>query len=102
MTGNLTKFLPIIFMSSVETLRKYPPLPFIDRRCNKTYKVPDHDLVIEKGTPVYVSMIGMHYDPKYYDEPEKYKPERFSSDNLHNFTWLPFGEGPRSCIGKVL
>ncbi|XP_019866120.1 probable cytochrome P450 6a13 [Aethina tumida] len=35
-----------------ETLRKYPPLPFLTRKCNKTYKVPGTDLVIDKGTMV--------------------------------------------------
>lgn len=87
--------------SVTESLRKYPVLPFLDRRCNRDYKVPDHDLVIEKGTPVYISLTGLHYDPKYYDEPEKYKPERFSSDDsINSFTWMPFGEGPRTCIGE--
>ncbi|KAJ3618441.1 hypothetical protein MTP99_006436 [Tenebrio molitor] len=43
-----------------ETLRKYPPIPFITRECVKDYKIPDQDIIIEKGTRVVVSIFGIH------------------------------------------
>jgi cytochrome P450 len=49
--------------------------------------------------PVY----ALHHDPKYYPEPERFDPERFNEDekaNRHRYVYLPFGEGPRICIGK--
>ncbi|XP_072936245.1 cytochrome P450 6k1-like [Epargyreus clarus] len=85
-----------------ETLRKYPPVAYLDRQCSKKYKLND-ELIIEKGVPVFVNVLAIHYDENIYPEPEKWRPERMnaSSDNDNlNFTFLPFGEGPRFCIGK--
>uniref|UniRef100_A0A348G633 Cytochrome P450 n=1 Tax=Odontomachus monticola TaxID=613454 RepID=A0A348G633_ODOMO len=99
---DMTLSLPYLDMVVSETLRKYPTLPFLDRRTTETYKVPTSDLVIEKGTPIYISMLGMHYDPEYFPDPEKYDPERFNEENKHNIpscVYFPFGEGPRACIG---
>lgn len=87
-----------------ETLRKYPSLPFLDRTTVETYKMPNSDLVIQKGTPVFISMLGMHYDPEYFPDPEKYDPERFNEKNKRNipaYSYFPFGEGPRACIGEI-
>ncbi|KAG5877315.1 hypothetical protein JTB14_034374 [Gonioctena quinquepunctata] len=86
-----------------ETLRKYPPLPFLFRQCTKDYKVPDSDLVIEEGTTVQIPIFGIHYDPEIYPDPEKFDPDRFSVENKKyrsNFSWLPFGDGPRICLGQ--
>ncbi|XP_018561044.1 cytochrome P450 6k1-like isoform X1 [Anoplophora glabripennis] len=90
-------------MCIFEALRKYPVLPFLDRRCNEDYKVPGTDLTIEKGMPVYIPLMALHYDEHYFPEPEKYDPERFSESNKHNVNglyYMPFGEGPRICIGE--
>nr|DAB41820.1 TPA_inf: cytochrome P450 CYP332A13 [Depressaria pastinacella] len=85
-----------------ETLRKYPTLGYLDRICNEDYKLND-EVTIEKGVPVLVNVLALHYDESVYPEPQEWRPERISassdSDNLH-YTFLPFGEGPRFCIGK--
>ncbi|KAG5863356.1 hypothetical protein JTB14_030298 [Gonioctena quinquepunctata] len=85
-----------------ETLRMYPPLPVITRRCVEDYKLPDSDIIIEKNTRVFIAINGIHYDPEYYDSPEIFNPDRFSEENKHKrnpYTHLPFGEGPRICMG---
>ncbi|CAH1101565.1 unnamed protein product [Psylliodes chrysocephalus] len=85
-----------------ETLRMYPPVPFLMRECNKDYKVVGTDFLIEKGTPVFIPSTGIQYDPEYYPNPDKFDPERFSANNrrtIPSYSWLPFGEGPRICLG---
>ena len=87
----------------LETLRKHPPIPIIVRKCNKDYTIPNTSIHLKKGTRVNISSAGLHTDPEYYPDPEKFDPERFSDKNKKtrpDFTWLPFGEGPRLCIGK--
>lgn len=82
----------------------HPPLTSIQRTCSKEYKIPDSNIVIEKGTMVMFSATGLHYDPKYYDEPKKFKPERYSDTHKSDKSFierpnLAFGDGPRNCLG---
>lgn len=88
-----------------ETLRKWPPVPMVDRICVKDYSYDDGDglrLNIAKGTPVNIPIYCIQHDPKYYANPEKFDPERFSEDNKDHIvpgSFIPFGVGPRNCIG---
>ncbi|KZC14179.1 Cytochrome P450 6k1 [Dufourea novaeangliae] len=104
-TYEMVNTLPYLDMVVSETLRKYPPLGFLDRVAVADYKIPNSDVVIEKGTPVYVPMIGLHHDPEYFPDPEKFDPLRFNEENEQkrpNYTYFPFGEGPHICIGMRL
>ncbi|KAK0170714.1 hypothetical protein PV328_008527 [Microctonus aethiopoides] len=86
-----------------ETLRFYPPAPIIDRVANQDYKIPDSDVTIKKGTVVYVALPGIQMDPKYFPNPDKFDPDRFNDERKHEIepcTFMPFGEGPRICIGS--
>jgi cytochrome P450 family 6 len=85
-----------------ETLRKHPPVPMLTRKCSRPYKIPGSDIVLEKGTRVLIPLASLHHDPKYYPEPDRFDPERFSDEEKqkrHHYVYLPFGEGPRNCIG---
>lgn len=62
------------------------------------YKVPGTGQIIEKGTPVIIPVYAVHQDPEYFADPNKFDPERFATDEAKK-TILPFGIGPRNCIG---
>ncbi|KAF2902946.1 hypothetical protein ILUMI_03246 [Ignelater luminosus] len=86
----------------LKTLRKYPPVPIHTRECTKTYKVPGTNIILDKGSLVFIPVLGIQRDPKYYPDPDKFDPERFSEEQKatrHSATWTPFGDGPRACIG---
>lgn len=90
-------------MYFTEALRKYPPASIIPRVCVEDYQIPDTNITIEKGTRVIIPALGLHRDPEFYPDPDKFDPERFNDENKQNippFTYVPFGEGPRMCIGK--
>ncbi|XP_013173822.1 PREDICTED: cytochrome P450 6k1-like [Papilio xuthus] len=94
--------MPYLNGALKETLRKYMSMGWIDRVASTDYQI-DENLTIKAGTPVYVNACGIHYDPQYYPDPEKFDPERFLPENEKNlkpFTYMPFGEGPRFCLGK--
>ncbi|XP_046668194.1 probable cytochrome P450 6a14 [Homalodisca vitripennis] len=85
-----------------ETLRMYASLPFLTRVCTERYQFPGTDLVIEKGVRVNIPTYAIHHDPDIYPDPYKFDPDRFSEENSkdrHHYAFLPFGEGPRICIG---
>ncbi|XP_071041153.1 cytochrome P450 3A9 [Parasteatoda tepidariorum] len=85
-----------------ETLRMYPPGLMTARITTSDYKLGDTGIVLEKGIPVLIPLYAMHYDVEFFPEPETFNPERFmdSSKVKHpQYTYLPFGEGPRNCLG---
>ncbi|CAH1375252.1 unnamed protein product [Tenebrio molitor] len=86
-----------------ETHRKYPLTTFLNRETADSYTFEETGLTLEKGTSILIPLVGLHYDPQYYPNPEKFDPERFSDENkgdLIPYTFMPFGEGPRVCIGE--
>lgn len=91
-----------------ETLRKWPPQVQTDRLCVKDYYFDDGNKLkfkIEKGRLILFQIYGIHHDEKYFTEPEKFNPDRFSDENKNNIisgTYMPFGIGPRNCIGEKL
>lgn len=104
-TYDMITNLPYLDMVVSETLRKYPPLGFLDRVALHDYKIPNSDVTIDKDTPVIIPMIAFHYDPKYFPNPEKYDPLRFSEEvkkTRPSYVYMPFGEGPHICIGMRL
>jgi cytochrome P450 len=83
-----------------EALRLYPPFWMVDRIALSDDRVGD--LVIPRGSTVVVFIYGVHHAPRYWENPESFDPERFTRANekLHKpFAYLPFGAGPRGCIG---
>lgn len=89
-----------------ECLRKHPGQPGFDRVCNEDTVIADgkgNTFKIPKGMVIFINMFGMHYNPKYFPNPNKFDPERFLGENKKNikpYTYMPFAVGPRACIGK--
>jgi cytochrome P450 len=83
-----------------EGLRLYPPFWMIDREAVADDRVGD--MPIPAGSTVIVFVYGAHHAPRYWENPESFDEERFTKANEKlraPFTYLPFGAGPRGCIG---
>lgn len=75
------------------------------RECTKEYTFPGTDITITKRTKLIICISGIQNDPRHYPNPEKFDPDRFSAEEKlkrDKFLHLPFGEGPRVCIGEYL
>ncbi|KAK9887718.1 hypothetical protein WA026_000037 [Henosepilachna vigintioctopunctata] len=91
-----------------EALRKWTPGFALNRVCTKDYTIePKQEgevaFTISKGCYVMIPVIGIHFDPNYFQNPGVFDPERFSDENKGNIlpgSYLPFGSGPRNCIGS--
>ncbi|KAM8974739.1 thromboxane-A synthase [Pelodytes ibericus] len=100
---NTATELPYLDMVISETLRMYPPAFRLAREASHDCTVLGHK--IPAGTVVEIPVGCIQRDPKYWPEPEKFKPERFTAaekQKRHTFVYLPFGAGPRCCIGVRL
>uniref|UniRef100_A0A182ST71 Cytochrome P450 n=1 Tax=Anopheles maculatus TaxID=74869 RepID=A0A182ST71_9DIPT len=85
-----------------ETLRKYPPVESLNRVPSVDYLIPGTKHVIPKRTLVQIPVHALQRDPEHYPDPERFDPDRFTVEQCKNrpaYTFLPFGEGPRMCIG---
>lgn len=75
----------------------------IMREATQDYNIPGESLHIEKGQKIIIPTFSLHYDPKYFSKPHIFDPERFNAEEKSkrlNGIYLPFGDGPRHCIGK--
>lgn len=88
-----------------EALRKWPPTVFTNRQCTKDYafELDGKKYLIEKGKQLWIPTYSIQHDPKYFENPEKFDPQRFDVKNKHKIkpgSYIPFGEGPRACLGE--
>ncbi|XP_070012444.1 premnaspirodiene oxygenase-like [Nicotiana sylvestris] len=93
------KYLKLVIK---ETLRLHPPLPLmLPRECREETNINGYTIPLKSKVMVNVWAIGR--DPKYWDDAESFKPERFEQSSVdfvgNNFEYLPFGSGRRICPG---
>lgn len=94
--------LPYLEMVVKESMRLYPPAGGATREPIQDVELGGY--VIPKGAAVAVSSFAMHRNPRFFSSPEHFDPERFSPEReaqIPKYAYLPFGAGPRVCIGNV-
>ncbi|KAJ8686640.1 hypothetical protein QAD02_022434 [Eretmocerus hayati] len=90
-----------------ESIRLHTQVPFIDRICIKSYELPPalpecKPLTIKPGNSIWIPAAGIHKDPRYYDNPDTFNPDRYYEKkvSINDVENLGFGIGPRGCIGN--
>jgi cytochrome P450 len=84
-----------------ESMRLYPPVWTMGRHFENDYSVGEY--TIPAGSSILMSQYVMHHDPRYYEKPEEFNPDRWTDDfktHLPRFSYFPFGGGIRGCIGE--
>ncbi|NP_001035324.1 cytochrome P450 6AS5 [Apis mellifera] len=85
-----------------ETLRMYPPASILMRKAISDYTFNDTKITIPKEMKIWIPAFAIHRDSAIYPNPDSFDPERFDQDAMasrHPMHYLPFGDGPRNCIG---
>lgn len=83
-----------------EVMRLYPPAPILSRTPREPVVIAGH--AIEPGHPVYMPIYAIHRHRKLWDDPDRFDPERFLPEReaqLKRTQYMPFGAGPRICLG---
>ncbi|XP_017473108.1 PREDICTED: cytochrome P450 4d2-like isoform X2 [Rhagoletis zephyria] len=87
-----------------ESLRLYPPVPLIGRNFDEDVNL--NGKIVPAGTNYTIGIFVMLRDPKYFPEPDKFRPERFLNESIEGgekmnpYSYIPFSAGPRNCIGQ--
>ncbi|XP_060052667.1 thromboxane-A synthase [Erinaceus europaeus] len=100
---SLQKSLPYLDMVILETLRMYPPAFRFTREATRDCELLGQR--IPAGAVLEVAVGALHHDPEFWPNPEIFDPERFTAEAQQirrPFTYLPFGGGPRGCLGMQL
>jgi len=99
-----TDLLGLIYLRSVikEALRLHPPLPLlVPRETIEDCKIRGYE--VPRGTTVFINVTAISTDPKSWENPEEFRPERFLNSSIdfkgQNYEFLPFGSGRRGCPG---
>lgn len=106
-TYDSLKDLKLLDRCLAETVRKFPGTPMVTRECTADYRISGTPLVISKGTQVYIPVTDMHFDEEFFENPRDFDPDRFKDSpngttKTEGFAYLPFGAGPKNCIGEAM
>ncbi|XP_076303805.1 cytochrome P450 9e2-like [Lasioglossum baleicum] len=88
-----------------ESQRHHSALVFMKKVCTEAYELTGSDGLSVKMTPgmqVLIPVTALHHDPQYWSDPNVFDPDRFSDErkqNIEKMSFIPFGEGPRMCVG---
>jgi cytochrome P450 len=93
--------LPYTEMVLREAIRLYPPAPGVAREPIEDVSIGGYD--VPKGSLVTINMYALQRDSRFFEDPERYDPDRFApgwEERIPRHAYLPFGSGPRVCIGN--
>jgi cytochrome P450 len=93
--------LPYAMQVFKETMRLYPPAYIVGRLALRDVTLGGH--LVPKGMTVFINIYGMHHRAKYFPNPERFDPDRFRPEaekDMVRSSYIPFGGGPRVCIGN--
>jgi cytochrome P450 len=85
-----------------EAMRLYPPAPIITRTALQDFQLGEY--LIPAGTVLFVPIYAVHHHTSLWADPEMFNPDHFSPENTkarHRYAYMPFGAGPRVCIGNA-
>lgn len=108
---NFEKLHELQYLDQVfyEGLRLHPPATFTTKECSDFYELEGlkgHKYPVYKGTSALIPIYCLHRDPEYFPHPDTFNPERFDDGGIKSFrdkcVLIPFGEGPRVCLGMKL
>ena len=94
--------LPYTEMVVREAIRLYPPAPGVAREPIEDIDIGGFE--VPKGSLVMANSYAMHHDARFFNDPERFDPERFApgwEERIPRYAYLPFGAGPRVCIGNA-
>ncbi|XP_059048251.1 cytochrome P450 6B6-like [Achroia grisella] len=97
--------MSLLDMAFKESMRMFPSLGNLNRVCSRQYTIPELNVTIDPGVKIIIPIEAIQNDEQYFDNPKEFRPERFTPEAIksrHHYTYLPFGEGPRACIGARL
>ncbi|MEQ9258514.1 MAG: cytochrome P450 [Roseovarius sp.] len=89
--------MPLLRAHIKETLRLYPSAAFFARDAGADITIKD--VTFKEGDALFFPVYSLHRNEKLWDEPNEYQPERFLLANYPRGQYIPFGDGPRICIG---
>jgi len=95
---DLIENIPFTTACFNEALRLYPPAWVNGRTATSEFEVGD--LTIPKTAEILISPFLMHRLPKYWENPREFEPQRFLKDSFNKKAFIPFGGGPRACLGE--
>ena len=82
-----------------ETLRVRPPAPFTARVAAQPFPIGGY--LVDTGTRIVVHIVAINRNPRIYEHPNEFRPERFLGTRPETYAWVPFGGGVKRCLGAA-
>jgi cytochrome P450 len=102
---NLADYSKLTYTRNViqEAMRMYPPIWSLARKAEAADVIGGHE--IKPGDTIVIGIYMAHHDPRYWDHPDRFDPDRFTAERAKArapYSYLPFGGGKRACIGSAM